>query len=168
MSIVCCKVTENEIIVASDSITVRGWTQGKGSNSYAKLVTLNELIVGSTGCAQESALFQIFCQTRKPQSPTCLAVLDFIQEFSAWKEKKSGKSEIENSNIIVFEGHAFLVEQYFIEEIKNYEAIGAGMEYALSALYLGHSAEKAVNTACELSILCEKPVITYTMKRDLT
>ena len=38
-------------------------------------------------------------------------------------------------------------------------AIGAGMSYALAALYLGHSAERAVETAIELSTMCEAPII---------
>jgi hypothetical protein len=33
------------------------------------------------------------------------------------------------------------------------------MSYALAALYLGHSAEEAVETAIELSTMCEEPIL---------
>ena len=50
--------------------------------------------------------------------------------------------------------------------IITYEAIGAGLDYALAALYLGHTVEDSVKTACELSVYCEQPIIYMTMDRS--
>ena len=49
----------------------------------------------------------------------------------------------------------------FITEILTYHSIGAGDSFSLGALYLGHSAEEAVDAATELSAMCEKPIIKY-------
>jgi hypothetical protein len=87
-----------------------------------------------------------------------MGMLEFLSEFSDWKNKKIGKSSIDNSYLIGYEGKVFSIEGWLVQEIVNYEAIGRGMDFALAAFYLGHSAEKAVETAIELSVFCEGPV----------
>jgi len=162
MSVVCCKVTDEKIEIASDSITVRGWTQSKGKNSkFSKLTKVNGIILGGVGYAEETALFQLFCQTHKPKDATEDDILTFLSEFSDWKKKRADSHKIENPYIIVYKGKAFAIQGFLVEEIVSYEAIGAGSDFALSALYLGFDVEKAVETACELSIYCEKPVIKF-------
>ena len=81
-----------------------------------------------------------------------------MSEFSNWKKGKAEKSGLDNSYLIGFEGKVFSVNGWFIQEVITYEAIGAGMDYALAALYLEKSAEEAVKVACELSIFCEEPI----------
>ena len=53
---------------------------------------------------------------------------------------------------------AVRVEGFYVKEITDYMAIGAGMDFALAALYLGSSVKDAIKTACHLSILCEEPI----------
>lgn len=167
MSIVCCKIYDNKIEIASDSITVRGYTQSKGNNTnFSKLVKSNELIIGGVGSAQELGLFQLFCKTRTPKRADEDSILEFMSEFSDWKKKKTDDDGITNSYIIVFQQHAFAINHYFIKEITTYEAIGAGMDYALSALYLEADVQKAVETACELSVYCELPVIKFIVTKS--
>jgi ATP-dependent protease HslVU (ClpYQ) peptidase subunit len=162
MSVVCCRVEKETIEIASDSIIVRGFTQG----TYSKLERINEMIVGGVGAARDLALLFLFCQTHKPESSTTRGVLAFWAEFCDWhKEKTDIQVEKVTSVIIAFLGKCFSIENYFIQEINDYSAIGAGSDYALSALYLGHNVEKAVKTACELSIYCEEPIIKYSMGR---
>jgi len=160
MSIVCCKVSKNMIEVASDSISVRGYTQSKGQNiRLAKLTKVNNLIIGSVGLAQESVLMQLFCETHQIKSPDIDSILTFLSEFSDWKKGKIDNSNIDNSYIFVLKGKAFAIGGYLVSEITDYEAIGAGMDYALAAMYLGHGVKDAVKVACELSVYCEEPVI---------
>lgn len=158
MSIICCRVKEKEIEIAADSITVRGYTQEKGKDNYSKLFKVNEMIIGGVGISAETSMLQIYASTRKPSTPTEDGILNFISEFAEWKKRKTEKYGIENAYIIVFEGRVFMNQGFFVKEITSYEAIGAGENYALSALYLGHDVEKAVDVACELSIFCEKPI----------
>ena len=166
MSVICCKVEKNKIEIASDSITVRGWTQSKGDNvNHSKLTKVNNMFIGATGYVEESAMFFNYCSTRKPKQPDYDSLLTFLVEFAEWKRKKINNHSIDNSYIIIFEKKAFKISEFLIQEIKTYEAIGAGMDYALSALYLGHGVEKAVETACELCIYCEKPVVKYMVEK---
>jgi len=165
MSIVCCKVTDTEIQLASDSIMVRGYTQEKGKDDFAKMFKTNGMIIGGTGYSEEISLFQMYCQTRKPAAPTNYDILLFLSEFCSWKKTKIEIYQIKNSYIILFDGHAFYINNFFVKEIVSYEAIGAGMDFALSALYLGKDVYEAAETACELSVFCEKPIIVFKMSK---
>lgn len=160
MSIVVCKVTERGgYEIAADSISVRGYTQTKGQTTdHSKLFQVNGLDVGSVGGAQEAALFRLFTTTRKPAAPEEAALLEFLSEFSDWKHKKTGDNQIGNSYIIGFDEAVFAIEQWLVERVVTYEAIGAGMDFALAALHLGHDARRAVETAIELSVFCEGPI----------
>lgn len=61
--------------------------------------------------------------------------------------------------MIGFSGLVYTVESWHVDRITTYMAIGAGMDFALAALYLGKTAKKAVETAIELSIYCEAPIL---------
>lgn len=159
MSVVACKILPNGYEIASDSITVRYRTQSKGGNTkFSKLFEVNGIVIGSVGYAEESSLLQMFCTTRRPTEATEPAILEFFSDFSGWKKKKAEKSGLDNSYLIGFNGKVFSVQGWFIEEVLKYEAIGAGMDFALAALYLDNSAADAVKVACELSIYCEEPI----------
>lgn len=160
MSVVACKITQNGYEMAADSITVRGYSQTKGQTSNrVKLIEINGIVVGSVGTAEESSLFQLFLKTHTPASSTESGILDLLSEFHDWKYKKVNNSSIENEYLIGFEGNVFRVAGWLVEKVKSYYAIGAGMDFANATLHLGHSAKKAVETAVDLSIYCENPII---------
>lgn len=166
MSVVCCKILKDKIEIASDSIMTIGRSQTKGSDvEYAKLDKINDIIIGSTGSCEESALFQLYCKTHSPKEAKNDDILEFVIEFIEWKRKKIDKWDYSNNYILAFHGKAFWIENYFVNEIKTYRAIGAGRDFAMAALFLGHSVEESVSVACELSTLCEKPIIKFECKR---
>ncbi|MEM8487251.1 MAG: hypothetical protein AAF564_16990 [Bacteroidota bacterium] len=159
MSVVACRILPDGYEIASDSITVRWATQSKGENTkFSKLFEINGLAIGSVGSAEEASLLQMYCKTRQPAAANEQDLLEFMSEFANWKKTKVSKSDITNHYIIGFEGKVYSVAGWFIQEVVTYEAIGAGMDYALAALYLGNSAHDAVKVACELSIFCEEPI----------
>ncbi len=167
MSVVACRVTKEKIEVSADSISVRGYTQEKITDKkYAKLCEVNGMIIGGVGLASENGMLQMFAASRKPATPTIDSLLEFMVEFGEWKKKKIDKYSHENDFIIVTDNHAFYAaSDLCIKEISDYQAIGAGMDYALAALYLGCDTKKAVEVASELSIYCEKPIITFEVKK---
>ena len=163
MSVVACKVTKDGFEIASDSITMRGYTQSRGQNvKHSKLFELNNMMIGGVGLAEETSLLYLFAATRHPGSATQQGILEFMSDFSDWKNKKINKSSLDNRYLIGFDGSVFLCDGWFVSEVVTYHAIGAGSDFALAALHLGHSAEKAVETAIELSIACEGPVNVLT------
>jgi ATP-dependent protease HslVU (ClpYQ) peptidase subunit len=160
---VACRIIEGGYEIASDSITVRGHTQTKGANtSHSKLVETNGIVIGAVGTCEESSLLQLYASTRKPSAATDLALLSWLSEFMQWKDKMAGEKAIKNNYFVGFEGRVFNAEGLFIEEVKTFEAIGAGMDFALAALHMGHSVSDAVKTACELSVFCEQPIKVIT------
>ena len=158
MSIVACKITKDGYEIAADSISVRGSTQTKNNTNRSKLVEVNNMVIGSVGLAEESSLLQIFAKTHQPAAPTEEGMLEFWGEFSSWKKKRTDRNDIENAYFIGVDGIVFYLHRWLIVSVSSYEAIGAGMDFALAALHLGHSAEDAVATAIELSVYCEAPI----------
>lgn len=159
MSIVCCRVGNLGYTIAADSITVRGYTQRKGDDSrFSKLTEVNNLIIGGVGIAEETSLLCLFARTRRPSEAEEWAVVDWLSEFAEWKQKKINKPGLENHYLLGIERKVFSVMGWHVAEVSCYEAIGAGMDFALGALVLGNSAITAVETAIKLCIYCEGPV----------
>jgi ATP-dependent protease HslVU (ClpYQ) peptidase subunit len=161
MSVVACKIYPSGYEIGADSITVRGWTQTKGqTTTLSKLFKVNGLVIGGTGTAEENSLMRLFSETHKPSRPDEQSVLEFLSEFSDWKNKRTNKQELGNSFLIGIDNKVFAVEQWLVEEVTSYEAIGAGQDYALAALHLGHDVSQAIGVAIELSVMCEGPIQT--------
>ena len=149
--------------MAADSILVKGWS--KRTSNFAKIASINGMIVGGTGYAQEISLMWHYMQTHKPASPSEKDVLTFIVEFSQWKQTTTGNSQLDNSYLLAYQGHLFEVERMFVHEVTDYIAVGAGEDFANAALFLGHSPKDAVKVACELSCYVAEPIVEYVMHK---
>ena len=160
MSIVACRITDSGFVMAADSISVRGWTQRRAEQP-SKLFCTNGLIVGAVGFSEEVAMMDMYCTTHRPHDNTDRAMLEFISEFAQWREQRTKEYKIENAYLIGIcsdKPAVYSVSGWAIGRVADFEAIGAGMDFALAALYLGHSVTEAVETAIELSVYCENPV----------
>lgn len=162
MSVVCAKVYEDRIEFASDSILVNGWTKNT-QGDFSKMVTINNMIIGSTGTAVESSLMWHFAKTHRPESPTERDVLTFVAEFSKWKRENYGQPEIGNTYLLAYEGKLFLIEKMFVYEVTKFQAVGAGEDFALAVMHMGNSARDAVQVACDLSCFVAEPIIQMVM-----
>ena len=163
MSVVAVKVEKDKITIGADSILVSGWTQEK--DKLAKLNKVNDMVIGDVGDAQEGALFLMYCKTRKPREASVEALVEFMSEFQEWMAKKVDVTKLGNQYVIILDGKAFMMEGFFIKEVTDYTAIGAGMDYSLAALYLGNSVKESIKAACHLSIYCEEPINIMEIKK---
>ena len=163
MSVVAAKVYDDKIVMAADSILVKGWSKSTNGN-FTKINKINDIVVGGTGEAKELSLFWHFIKTHKPAGNTEKDILSYIIEFSKWKQDLILEGLIENNYLLAYDGHLFEIENMFVYEVKDYCAIGAGEDFANAALYLGHSPREAVKVACELSCYVAEPIIEYDMK----
>lgn len=166
MSVVAVKKCDKKIKIAADSISVCGWTRMEKTVKKAKLFKVNGIIAGGVGLASENLLLENFCLTHQPHEATEREVLNFFIEFNNYL-KDLGLSKYTNAFILCFKGKAFLIyEDMYVNEINEYAAIGAGEDFALAALYLGHSAKEAVKVACELSAFVAEPIIEFEMEKE--
>ena len=167
MSVVAVKKTDKKIKIAADSISVCGWTRMEKTIKKAKLFKVNGIIAGGVGLASENLLLENFCLTHKPHQATEREVLNFFIEFNNYL-KDLGLSGYSNHFILCYQGKAFLIEQnLYVNEVNEYAAIGAGEDFALAALYLGHSAKEAVETACELCAMVCEPIVEFEMEKEI-
>ena len=166
MSCVAVKVTNKEIQFAADSIVVMGNTKVNTPTTQPKLTKINNIIIGGCGSFSEIGLMFQFAETHRPDDNSIRAIRQFFVEFGEWKQKYGERFLCENSYIIGYEGKCYSYICNCLEEIKDYCTIGAGMDYALAALYLGKSARDAIKVSCALSCYVAEPIVEYKMSRE--
>ena len=164
MSVVAVKVYKDTIQIAADSIMTDGNSK-RTDSTFSKLVKVNNIIIGSIGSAEEASLMTHYADTHKPLTASEKDMLTFMIEFSKWKSDIGIGSDINNSYIIVYDSKAFYIHGMLVYEVDNYEAIGAGMDFANAAMYLGHTPKEAVKVACELSCWVAEPIVEFEEKR---
>ena len=165
MSVVAARRYENELFFAADSIRTSGITQETSrvaGHEQGKLFQVNDLVIGSVGYVMELSFMQLFARNHKPTAPTIEAVLDFMLEFYAWAKSKDSDFGRHNSYLIGMEKEIFRVtDSYLVETINEFSAIGAGEDFALTAMYLEKNPEEAVSIASRLCIYCSEPITTF-------
>jgi hypothetical protein len=164
MSVVAARVYKDKIVMAADSIVVRGWSK-RTDHDIVKINEINGMIVGSTGYAQELSLMWQYMTTHKPASATEKDVLTFVVEFSRWKRDLIGSGSVDNTYLMAYDGHLFQIEDMLVYEVSEWSAVGAGEDFANAVLYMGNSPRDAVRVACELSCLVAEPIIEYSMQK---
>lgn len=164
MSVVAARVYKDKIVMAADSIVVRGWSK-RTDHDVVKINEINSMIVGSTGYAQELSLMWQYMTTHKPATAIEKDVLAFIVEFSKWKRDLIGNGSVDNTYLMAYDGHLFQIEDMLVYEVSEYSAIGAGEDFANAVLYMGNNPRDAVKVACELSCFVAEPIIEYSMQK---
>lgn len=164
MSVVAARVYKDKIVMAADSIVVRGWSK-RTDHDIVKINEINGMIVGSTGYAQELSLMWQYMATHKPATATEKDVLAFVVEFSRWKRELIGNGSVDNTYLMAYDGHLFQIEDMLVYEVSEWSAVGAGEDFANAVLYLGNSPRDAVKVACELSCFVAEPIIEYSMQK---
>lgn len=159
ISVIAARVTDKYIHVAADSILLK--EELKRTENFSKLISVNNMIVGGCGSAEELSLFQRYATYNKPSEGSIFAVQDFMKSFSRWKEQYTDSITIDNCYLIVYEHKLFEIDGLFVHEISDYTAIGEGEPYALTALHLGCVATEAVKVTCDLCCYTAEPIIDY-------
>ncbi|MGA1476580.1 MAG: hypothetical protein ACO4AI_15740 [Prochlorothrix sp.] len=171
MSVVAARRYPDRLVFASDSIRVAGYVkethQRVLGNEQGKLFEVNGLIIGSVGYIMELSFMQMFARNHKPAAATVEAVLDFMVEFYGWARSKDEGFGKRNEYLIGIEDCIFrVVDTYLVEKINEFSAIGAGEDFALTALYLDKNPEEAVEIANRLCIYCSDPIQVITKPLD--
>ena len=162
MSVVAARRYPEELVFASDSIRVSGAFRRENTrvagHEQGKLFQVNDLVIGSVGLVMELSFMQIFARNHKPAAPTTESVLDFMLEFYRWSKAKDESFNRINDYLIGTEGEIFRVcDGYLVEKINEFAAIGAGEDFALTAMYLDKTPEEAINISNELCVYCAGP-----------
>jgi ATP-dependent protease HslVU (ClpYQ) peptidase subunit len=164
MSVVVTKVLDDEIVMVADSQVSCGQTAEYKED--AKVFQVGSITFGACGYARDGALLRLFCETHTPRSATCDDILSFLAEFDSWMRGRTNNAEWDSDFHIVYRGHAFYINGYYITEITKHHAIGSGRDYALGALHAGATPEEAVEAACALNIYCQCPVNVFRISRE--
>lgn len=158
MSVVAVRKTKTKITIGADSIRLSGLTQEK--DKLAKLFMVNkDMALGAVGFASTTSLFREFLGNHLPMFNSEYGWTMLVREFASYLGELKNAPGLETADfLVVYQSKIFYLSGYFVREIKDYYAIGAGKDYAITALYLGTDVGQAIKAACHLSIICEEPI----------
>lgn len=163
MSVIAAKVYEDKICIASDSILIK--EELKRTN-FVKLKKFGKTVCGGCGSAEELCLFFEFVKTHPIYQASVSVLVEYMHDFQNYLRDIANIEKSDNTYLIIENNKLFEVEGFFVREITDYTAIGAGEAYALTALYCGKSAEQAVKITCKLcSTVCE-PVTSFVYMKE--
>ena len=160
MTTIAARIKDNKIELAADSIIVRGTLRVQEGLGNSKIFDGLDCVVASTGLLSESSLFELFCRDHSIGKGNHLRVLEFLSEFSRWKENNGSDNIVDNNYIIGHKSGLYRTHGLSVLKVDKYCADGHGMDYAEAGLHLGKSAKDAVQLACELDVYTNGPVIT--------
>lgn len=166
MSVVVAKVAEKYITIAADS----GCYQGKGiipskNMNISKMEKINGMILGGVGIAEENQLFFDYMKTHVLDVVDPEHIRAFIKEFQHYKEELGLSKNLENEYLLAAKGRCYNFQGMFVAEVHDSWAIGAGGNYANGALYMGATAEKAVEAAIALCAFVDGKINVEIMER---
>lgn len=168
MTVIAARKTPEAIIFAADTMISDGFNKLTSSDlMHSKLFQQNGMIIGCTGECYEGTLMELFSRNHKPVDSTRLGIIDFLVEFREWIRKKEGGYTPKNGFLIAFEHKLFSVYGGLdVYEVREFETIGSGQDFAKAALYLGHTPREAVEVACKLSLYCSEPITEMSMPAE--
>lgn len=152
-------------LVADSQISVGAMRWGGIKNRSGKIFEVNDMIVGGSGVLSEITLLHMFAKTHSIGEGGLDKVMEWMLEFSDWAKKKANIDSLTNTYLIGHRSGLYNVNEITPELIDTYEAIGSGWKYAYTALHLQHSAERAVEIACELDNFSGDPITRLTLKK---
>lgn len=160
MTVIAARKTAEEIIFAADTLISDGYIKSTPSDIiHSKLFQQNDMVIGTTGDCYEGTMMELFSRNHKPVDSSRLGVIDFLVEFREWVRKKESGYSPKNGFLIAFDHKLFRVYGGLeVYEVQEFDAIGAGRDFAKAALHLGHTPHEAVEVACKLSLYCSEPI----------
>ena len=167
MSVVVIKIETDKISVSSDSGCYQGYGVLPTKNmTTSKLEKINNTILGGVGSAEETQLFFDYMKTHVIDIADREHIRNFLKEFQDYKEGLGLSKDLNNTYILATNGRGFVIEGMFISEVKTFWAIGAGQDYANGALYMGATAEQAVEAARTLCAFVGGEIKTEIIERE--
>lgn len=170
MSVVVTRRYSDKIEIGSDSQTTIGdhkLSDNRPAKAHTKVYRVNGIVVGHAGRVRDASYLHIFARTHKPRAATSDAILEWVVEFVDWCQEKQKDFKLDSQLIVIYKGKGFqMLENYLIEEIGEYAAIGSGMFLAIGALYYGKSPKEAIRVAKEFDLYCGGKTKIITIKHD--
>lgn len=161
MSVVAARKYPDHISFAADSISVAGSTRiTQRIENSAKLFQSNGLTIGGSGSAREISMLSLYVRNHSPSNNTLDALIDFVWRFEKWVQERDSDFKAHNHYLIAFQDALYRTYGGLeIFQVNEFDAVGAGQDFAITALHLEKTPVQAVDIACQLSVWCHPPVI---------
>jgi hypothetical protein len=164
MSVVAVKITKTGYEMAADTQTTWYDTKMKTIKLFSAASGVD---IGGAGETRGNQLMSLYAETHAPERSDELGILDWYVGFGKYTKDKTGIDFSPEANhfILGYKGNVWVImDGYFVKRVTDNAAIGSGMFQAATAMHLGHSAEKAAEIACKLTVYCSGPLTVIKRK----
>ena len=157
MTAIAVKITEKYIEISADTMISMGWWNKVETSwpanikNFSKLYEINNMVIWFAWPVEDALVISQWMKTNLPKWSTIdyieqyvLSVYDHLKDRKAWRQA-------DLQIILIFDQKVFVVRNYLIYEVAQYDAIGSWMHYCNTALYLGFDTKKALEVACEFA-----------------
>lgn len=118
------------------------------------------LLIGATGSCEQAGLMNLFIRGNFIEDfNNEKEVINWLEKFYIFiREKDNRLNSLDNQWLLAKGDKCYFCHNYYVAEVKEFEAMGCGRDYALGALEMGADIEKAVEVACKYSPFCSEPI----------
>lgn len=165
MTVLALKHYEDRIEIATDSGIFYGDYE-KENNCIKILHPQDDIHFASCGPMSEGNLFELYSMTRKPEINNRHGILKYFGDFLQWKKKLTDNFKHEGDYFFIFGQKPYQIWRGLnIEDIEEgeFRTLGAGMQEAKCAMYLGKSPKEAVELCLELNCYVSGSVQCWSM-----
>jgi ATP-dependent protease HslVU (ClpYQ) peptidase subunit len=171
MTVIALIFRNGKIQMAGDSQTSWGTfmklpkrdSKDKAVKEYGKLFQVNKYTVGCAGDCAQIGMLQVFMKSHHPKQMDRDSILDWVLEFKSWLHDKAkiAFNDVSVHGIIVHGKKAFTFFDHLeVYPIKEFDAVGSGMNIAIGAMAVGASAKEAVKVCTTYAYGCGDKVTT--------
>lgn len=151
MTVLVAFKTKDKIILGADTKSFSGdWFK----QDCRKIFHENGMIVASTGCISTMQLFQLYCNSRKPESNSILGITRFFVEFEVYCKDILKKTDFKNENscFMIYDKKLFKF-CVAVSEIQENEfvTLGIGRQEAYMSMFIEKDVKKAIERTIEMN-----------------
>lgn len=157
MTVIAVDVRGEDIVIGADSQITYGYHM-RVDNPPKLIRSKTGVILAGTGAAEGNALMRLYLENNRPREASEYAVTEFITDFRKWAHDRAKDPNLATQFLLAVDGVAYEIHDYYIALVTTFKAMGAGLEYAEAAMYLGQTVEQAIRAACHLSTACNEPI----------
>jgi ATP-dependent protease HslVU (ClpYQ) peptidase subunit len=159
MTVIAARKYHDKIVMAADSFIGNDEVNYNHQCSTPKMFDTGECVIGLTGSADDASLLRIFSKTHKLGDRVDQSrVMDWLMEYAEWKKSKVGEWGFKSWILLAHKSGLYVCYGISCHEVDEFASIGAGQDFANTALYLGKSPSEAAKIACRISNKCAEPV----------
>jgi len=160
VTVIAARVNGQCIEMSADSQFTRCGGHKNNTGLTEKIIRGSDFVIGVSGEALLLTLVSMYAKNHPVGDGGVDRVTEWGLEFLEYCRKKTDSWDQHGSLLLAHKSGLYAVYDWIPLVVTDFWAIGSGLQYAETAMYLGHSTEEAVLVAIQMAYGCGGNVVT--------